>query len=117
MLTTTRIVIAALGALLMLSGIVAFAGGAMAESLWATVIGTVAILAITFERVRYRSEAAERTAADAGPGGGEPTVPQAPFRPTDELFVDPTSGQRLRVYLDPATGQRRYHAEGKGQGR
>jgi hypothetical protein len=38
-------------------------------------------------------------------------MPVAPFRPTDELFVDPTSGQRLRVYLDPATGERRYYAE------
>jgi hypothetical protein len=37
----------------------------------------------------------------------------APFRPTDEQFVDPTSGERLRVYIDPATGERRYHAEGE----
>jgi hypothetical protein len=38
-------------------------------------------------------------------------MPVAPFQPTDELFVDPTSGQRLRVYLDPATGERRYYAD------
>jgi hypothetical protein len=38
-------------------------------------------------------------------------MPVAPFRATDELFVDPTSGQRLRVYLNPATGERRYYAE------
>ena len=38
-------------------------------------------------------------------------MPEAPFRPTDELFMDPTSGQRLRVYLNPATGERRYFAE------
>jgi hypothetical protein len=38
-------------------------------------------------------------------------MPAAPFRPTDELFIDPTSGARLRVYLDPTTGERRYYAE------
>ncbi len=120
MLSTVRISVGALGALMMLGGVIAFVGGAPTESLWAIVIGAVGVLAVTFERARYRSEAAERPAADAsdpGPGGGEPSVPAAPFRPTDELFVDPTSGERLRVYLDPATGQRRYHAEGKGLGR
>ena len=83
-------------------------------------IGVVAILAVTFERARYRSEAAEHSAAEpshAGPGSGEPSVPGAPFRPTDEQFVDPTSGERLRVYIDSATGERRYHAEGKDPGR
>jgi hypothetical protein len=30
--------------------------------------------------------------------------------------VDPTSGHRLRVYLDPATGERRYFAEGERPG-
>jgi hypothetical protein len=69
------------------------------------------LVAVVLERARYRSEAAERSSAAPGPGGGEPSMPVAPFRPTDEVFVDPTSGQRLRVYLDPATGERRYHAE------
>ena len=70
-------------------------------------------MAVVLERSRYRSEAAERSDAAPGPGGGEPSVPQPPFRPTDEVFVDPTSGHRLRVYLNPATGERRYHAEGE----
>ena len=39
------------------------------------------------------------------------TRPEAPFRATGEVFVDPTSGHRLRVYLDAATGERRYFAE------
>ena len=120
MLSTVRIAIGILGALMMLGGIVAFAGGAPAQGLWAMAIGVVAILAVTFERARYRSEAAEHSAAEpshAGPGSGEPSVPGAPFRPTDEQFVDPTSGERLRVYIDSATGERRYHAEGKDPGR
>jgi hypothetical protein len=33
------------------------------------------------------------------------------FRPTDERFVDPTTGHRMRVYVDPRTGERRYLAE------
>jgi len=41
----------------------------------------------------------------------EPSAPAAPFIPTEERFVDPTTGRRLRVYVDPATGERRYFAE------
>ena len=33
------------------------------------------------------------------------------FRPTDELFHDPVSGDPTRVYVDPATGERRYWPE------
>ena len=73
--------------------------------------GAVVLVAVVLERARYRSEAAEVASGPAGPGGGESTMPVAPFRPTDELFIDPTSGHRLRVYLNPATGERRYFAE------
>ena len=31
--------------------------------------------------------------------------------PTDERFVDPTTGVQMRVFLDPTTGERRYVAE------
>ncbi|HYL07101.1 MAG TPA: hypothetical protein VEU76_01030 [Candidatus Udaeobacter sp.] len=30
------------------------------------------------------------------------------FRPTAEVFIDPTTGQRMRVYEDPKTGKRQY---------
>ena len=33
------------------------------------------------------------------------------FRRTDEVFVDPTTRRRMRVWLDPANGERRYRAE------
>jgi hypothetical protein len=33
------------------------------------------------------------------------------FRPTDEVFRDPSSGQLTRVYVDPRTGERRYISE------
>ena len=62
---------------------------------------------------RYRSAAAERTNALVGPGGGEPagTKLEPRFRVTNEAFVDPTTGVRMRVAVDPATGERRYLPE------
>jgi hypothetical protein len=38
----------------------------------------------------------------AGTGGSEPT---------SEVFIDPATGQRMRVWYDPATGDREYRAE------
>ena len=32
-------------------------------------------------------------------------------RLTSVRFIDPTSGHRMRVWLDPASGERRYRAE------
>jgi hypothetical protein len=106
-----RVVVGVLGALMILAGIAAIAVGAWPGGLWAMVIGALAIAAALVERMRYRSEAAEGSAGAHGPGGGELSMPDAPFQPTDEVFVDPTSRQRLRVYLNPATGERRYYAE------
>lgn len=111
MVNTVRVVVGVLGALLMLGGLVGLIAGAWADGLWAAVTGAVVLVAVVLERARYRSEAAEGASGPAGPGGGESTMPVAPFRPTDELFIDPTSGYRLRVYLNPATGERRYFAD------
>jgi len=40
------------------------------------------------------------------PMGGE-------WRPTDEKFVDPESGQLVTVWYDPKTGERRYVGESR----
>ena len=112
MLTFIRVLGAAVAALILFGGLVALAAGQAPAGLWAVVLGGVGLVAIGFERMRYRSETTERTRGEAGAGGGEPQVPQHPFRPTEERFVDPTTGRLMRVYLDPATGERRYHAEG-----
>jgi len=106
-----RVVVGVLGSLMIVGGIVAIAVGAWPGGVWAMLIGALSIAAALLERMRYRSEAAESSAGAHGPGGGEPSMPGAPFQPTDEVFVDPTSRQRLRVYLNPATGERRYYAE------
>ena len=34
------------------------------------------------------------------------------FKPTNEVFKDPTSGRMTRVYEDPETGARQYREEG-----
>ncbi len=36
---------------------------------------------------------------------------QGSFKPTGEVFKDPTSGKLTRVYEDPATGRRQYREE------
>ena len=33
------------------------------------------------------------------------------FKPTSEVFKDPTTGKLTRVYEDPATGKRQYKEE------
>jgi hypothetical protein len=76
-------------------------------------LGVVMIVGALIERLRYRSAAAEVDAAAPGPGGGEPLDrPMDPrFQRTDERFVDPTTGTAMRVWIDPASGERRYRAE------
>lgn len=37
--------------------------------------------------------------------------PRHGWQPTDEVFVDPTTRRRMRVWLDPVDGTRRYVAE------
>lgn len=43
---------------------------------------------------------------------GESTVVADGWRRTDGTFVDPTTGRRMRVWLDPVDGERHYVAEG-----
>lgn len=111
-----RLLLAFVGGLMLLGGLaVAVSGDAGAfAGLWLVIVGGVLLLAVTLERLRYRSEQADRAGAAPGPGGGESLdTPMEPrFRRTDELFEDPSSRRTMRVWLDPATGERRYRAEG-----
>jgi hypothetical protein len=111
----TRVIIAICGALIAFAGLaVAAVGGAGGiGGLWMAGVGAAIVIAVTIERNRYRSEAADATLDPTGPGGGEPSGALEPrFRPTDELFVDPTTQHKMRVHVDPRTGERRYVAEG-----
>jgi hypothetical protein len=113
--TVTRFVIGAIGLALLAGGIlivVGIGGGAIVPAFWMIVSGTILVIVALIETMRYRSEAAEMTRGAPGPGGGESGPPEARFRPTDEVFVDPTTQVRMRVYADGRTGERRYVAEG-----
>lgn len=112
---TVRTLVAVVSVLALLGGLIGIAVGGVAgiQGLWAVVIGGAGIIAVTFERRRYGSEAAERSGHVPGPGGGEEQgTMEARFKRTEEAFVDPTSGRHMRVYVDSRTGERRYVAEG-----
>jgi hypothetical protein len=115
-LGAARVVVLLFGVTLLLAGLatMALAGGAATiAGFWILATGMALIVGALIERVRYRSEATDRTAAPTGPAGGEPpgTRLEPRFRRSDEVFVDPTSGRRMRVWLDPGTGERRYVTE------
>jgi hypothetical protein len=113
MFPAIRTILAILGVFLFVLGLllVAAGGEASVAGLWPLLSGGVLLIAVVLEHRRYRSQAAERSAERIGPGGGEPDPLPAPFQPTDERFVDPTTGRVMRVHVDPRTGERRYRAE------
>jgi hypothetical protein len=99
---------------------VAFPGeGGIFSGAVLVVMGVGGVVAIAFERMRYHSEADEKPSDDPARAGGDPPGTRLPpsFRRTDEVFVDPSSGVTMRVWFDPSTGERRYVAEGPGEGR
>ena len=104
------------GVLAMFGGLVLIVTGAglALPGLELVAVGAFLVVVVAIERSRYRSDAAELTNATPGPGGGEPADgPLEPrFRPTAEVFIDPTTGRQMRVVVDPANGERRYVAEG-----
>lgn len=113
--TFGRLLAATLGVLMLLAGLatVSLGGESTSAGVWLVVIGLALIVAAAVERWRYRSETAERAGLPIGPGGGEPIgAPiEGRFQRTDEQFIDPTSGRRMRVWLDGTSGERRYRAE------
>jgi len=114
--TIVRVILGVIGAALLIGGLLLlFVGGpviGLGGGFWLIVPGAILLIAVLIESTRYRSQAAELGHMAPGPGGGEPSPPEPRFRPTEELFVDPTSKRRMRVYLDARTGERRYVAEG-----
>ena len=80
-------VLAVIGAIFL-----ALAGIITGLVLYLFVNGAVVIAALLFERGRYR-----------------PTVsPEGPWQETAERFVDPTTGQLMKVRYNPQTGARDY---------
>jgi hypothetical protein len=110
--TIARGLIGGLGLLMVLGGIgmAALGGpaGGLFSALFLFIPGAVMIAAVLLERTRYRSLRAEERGDGHGRGGGETHPLEARFQPTDERFVDPTTGVPMQVWLDPGTGERRY---------
>jgi hypothetical protein len=61
------------------------------------IVVVVGIVIALFGWDRYRG-----SRKNAGSGGAQPT---------GEVFVDPATGQRMRVWYNPATGQRDYRPD------
>jgi hypothetical protein len=111
-----RVIVLLGGVTLLLLGLasIVFGGPGIAiTGLWLVGIGIACIVGTLIERVRYRSDATDRAGLPTGRAGGEPvgTRLEPRFRRSDEVFVDPTSGHRMRVWLDPSNGERRYVTE------
>jgi hypothetical protein len=101
-----------IGIAAMLGGLALIASFGPIAGLQLVALGAFLVVVVAIERTRYRSDSAERTNAAPGPGGGEPIGSvESRFRATSEVFIDPTSGHRMRVLVDPGTGERRYVAE------
>jgi hypothetical protein len=115
-LLLVRLLVGTLGLLLLLGGIAIAAipgpGGGLLMALVLFVPGAILVAAMVLERTRYRSLDADRRGDGSGPGGGEPGLTDGRFRPTEERFVDPTTGVLMRVFVDRRTGERRYVADG-----
>jgi hypothetical protein len=109
-----RVVAFAVGAFIFLGGLVdiGVGGTATIAGIWGIGLGAGIMVVVVLQRSGYRSEAAERSHDEPGPGGGEDGFIEPRFAPTTEVFVDPTSRHLMRVYEDPRTGERRYRAEG-----
>jgi hypothetical protein len=82
--------IVALGA----APICALCGAPFPLIFWLSLWGILLVGGILFERGRYKP------AAPGHPGPG--------WVATDERFVDPDTGERVTVFYQPSTGERRY---------
>ena len=110
MLGTVRVLIGVLAFGALIGGLLllVFGGPAAPSGLWLMVMGAVGLVGIAFERTRYHPEVEERA---GGPGAAEREAQDGRFRATDERFIDPTTRQPMRVWIDPRTGERRYRAD------
>jgi hypothetical protein len=118
MLGIARLVVVAFGLMLIALGIWTASYGNEGEAglvlvgLVTALIGVIGIAVLAFERMRYRSAATEVPPTVGSPAGETAGAKLEPrFRPTDEVFVDPSSGTRTRVFADPETGERRYQVD------
>lgn len=99
MIHVVRLLVGVLAVLMLLGGLAAIVAGYRLEGLYVAGLGAAGIVIIVLERQRYGDSEDERRPATERE------------RPTDEVFVDPTTGQRTRVWVDPQSGERTYRPE------
>ena len=92
-----RLLLGALGVSLLALGVFLLMEGLPISAAWVLLGGAILLVASVYEHGRYQAA----VAAD-----------RSQFQRTEEVFTDPTSGQRMRVWFDPTTGQRDYRPEG-----
>ena len=99
MVHVVRLLVAGLATLMLVGGLAAIVAGLRLDGLYVAALGAAGLVIVVLERQRYGDTEEERRPA---------TEHQ---RPTDEVFVDPTTGQRTRVWIDPRSGERSYRPE------
>ena len=113
-MTILRLLILALGGLLILGGFAAIAVGGWVGlmGLWSVVGGLVIVAAVLLERRRYRSVAAEVGPEPPGPGGGTARpAARAALQPDHRTLRGPDHRVSMRVWVDATSGERRYRAD------
>ena len=96
-MTMLRTLVVALSCLLIVAGAYVCTLEPRLGGIQMLVAGVVMLLAVLFERWRYRNRQAE--------AGGN-------WQQTGERFVDPESGKEVEVLYDPQSGERRYREVG-----
>ena len=91
-----RAVVLLLGLLALGGGAWALLSGALPPALVFALWGVLIVVGTLYERVRYKE-------LERHPGAG--------WRATDERFIDDASGKAVTVYIEPATGERKYVAD------
>jgi hypothetical protein len=114
MLLALRVIVGVLSLLLLLAGLTILITAVPEgwSGIWLMLFGAVGLIAVVFERMRYGSEAGERSIGASAEAGLDTGPLDSRFRATDERFTDPTTRQRVRVWSDPDTGERRYRPDG-----
>ena len=89
-----RSLVIVIGALCFIGGLIALLLGLCPPAFVFVFWGAILLLGTVYERVRYKP--IER----ATPGAG--------WTRTDERFIDDETGEPVTVWLDPASGERKY---------
>jgi len=89
-----RSLVIASGALCFAGGLVALLGGFCPPSFVFLFWGALLLLGTIYERVRYKPI--------------ETATPGAGWTRTSERFIDDQTGEPVTVWLDPASGERKY---------